>query len=144
MDVADERIYRAVRCSRPPPTIRKRRNVAAQKAVFLASDKPDPDAIAAVILQAVVGGQVDVEILEHFFRRARLNQTAQEFAVQIGAKGRSGKVVLVLFIEGAFLDAIGSNALHPIRARLNDRPSDPAHREFLFRLEAVFVLFHIE
>ena len=106
--------------------------------------KPDLDAIAAVILQAVVGGQVDVEILEHFFRRARLNQTAQEFAVQIGTKGRSGKVVLVLFIEGAFLDAIGSNALRPIRARLNDRPSDPAHCEFLFRLEAVFVLFHIE
>ena len=28
--------------------------------------------------------------------------------------------------------------------KLNDRPSDPAHREFLFRLKAVFVLFHIE
>ena len=51
---------------------------------------------------------------------------------------------LMVLGEGAFLDAIGSNALHPIRARLNDRPSDPAHREFLFRLEAVFILFHIE
>lgn len=55
-----------------------------------------------------------------------------------------GNYGVVPFIEGAFLDAIGSNALHPIRARLNDRPSDPAHCEFLFRLEAVFVLFHIE
>ncbi|EJW96904.1 hypothetical protein EVA_14989 [gut metagenome] len=60
------------------------------------------------------------------------------------AKGRSGKVVLVAFIEGTFLDAFGSNALYPIHARLNDRPSDPTDRNFLFRREAVFVLFHIE
>ena len=64
IDEADVVVFRAVRCSCPPPSVRKLRNVAAKKPVFVARDKPDADTIAAVIFQAVVGGQVNVEILK--------------------------------------------------------------------------------
>ena len=69
IDVADVGIFRAVRCSCPPPSVRKLRNVAAKKPIFVARDKPDADAIAAVVLQAVVGGQVNVEILDVYKRQ---------------------------------------------------------------------------
>ena len=47
------------------PTIRKRRNVAAQKAVFLASVKPDPDAIAAVAQIDLLTMRRDCQIGSH-------------------------------------------------------------------------------
>ena len=99
---------------------------------------PDADAIAAVVFQAVVGGQVHVEILEHRFRRARRDQLVQNSLFKNSRISDAAKSFL--FCASKAPSPTHSEAMHFTQLRrLNDREGDPADRDFLFRHKAVFV-----
>ncbi|MPN08181.1 hypothetical protein SDC9_155462 [bioreactor metagenome] len=105
IDVPDVVISRAVRRCQPPPFLQLR-NYASKATVHFASKKPDPRPILPVVFQPVVSRKIKRHCSERFFRRARVYHLLHKFAVEIGAKGRGGEIILVPFVEGAFLQHV--------------------------------------